>query len=185
MPPRLASGVSHSGRTRGRRGGACPLHTHARTPTPPPWWFSSPVPAHLGAPRGCNSPAHPPHTPLGHQRACPLCALSLTPPWSTPRRPQLPPHEFPPARPAPADTNGKSPPVTASWQALAEGFRVPQPASSGHLLPEPRGGSLRPHPLLADLHIPSNSASQTPKHPGPAPSSSSPHLIPCQHPALL
>lgn len=169
-----------------RVAGVVPLVSHTGTP-----WrclslarsralpLSCPALTHLG----CNCPAHQPPTPVGPRGAFPLRAPSLASPGPS-QAPPTPAPRAPPARPAPADTSGKSPPVTASWQALAEGFRGPQPAPTGHLLPEPRGGSLRLHPLHADPRTPSNSASHAPKHAGPAPSSSSAHLTPCQHPAL-
>lgn len=83
------------------------------------------------------------------------------------------PHPHESSRPRPADTNGKSPPVTASWQPLpkvSKGFRVPQPARP----PTPPGqcggsGSRRTPPAFIPTTLPSASV-----HACPAPSSSSP-----------
>lgn len=145
--------------------GALPLHTHT----------------HLGASQWCSSLAHAPSTPGG---CCPLCALSLEHSHTSLSGSHAPPYPPPlspsPARPVLADTNGKSPPVRASWQALSEGFRVPQPAppTSATSTLSHAGGHTRGRTAPCFRPAPPSDPPQTTpksittlKHTGPAPSS--------------
>lgn len=179
----IACARTHLGRCRG----APPSHTHTMGVSPrlaQAWGHCGGAsPSHTGARRRFSSLANPP-TPIC---CCPLCALPLAlPPFLADTHPAPPPRESPGARPAPADTNGKSPPVTASWQALSEGFRVPQPAPRhGHLLPAPCGGSGRqedPPPSPPPPATPS-SVSPSPRHPKAHGSCSLLFLLAPRHPA--